>query len=46
MDRFVHSFVEAAAETGYHVLLFYGDPADPLDGYDDLLRSTPSTRSS
>ncbi len=40
MDRFVHTFVEAAAETGYHVLLFYGDPADPLDGYDELLRST------
>ena len=40
MDRFVHSVVEAASRTGHHVLLFSGDPADPLDGYEDLLRST------
>ena len=40
MDRFLHSVVEAASRTGHHVLLFSGDPDDPLDGYDDLLRST------
>ncbi len=40
MDRFLHSLVEAASRTGHHVLLFFGDPDDPLDGYDDLLRST------
>ncbi len=40
MDRFLHSVVEAASRTGHHVLLFSGDPKDPLDGYDDLLRST------
>ncbi|GAA2131444.1 LacI family DNA-binding transcriptional regulator [Nocardioides bigeumensis] len=40
MDRFVHSLVEASAEAGYHVLLFAGDPTDPVSGYDDLLRST------
>ena len=40
MDRFLHSLVEAASRTGHHVLLFSGDPEDPLDGYDDLLRST------
>ncbi|MGN6782630.1 MAG: LacI family DNA-binding transcriptional regulator [Marmoricola sp.] len=40
MDRFVHSLVESAARTGHHVLLFTGDPADPLDGYDDVLRAT------
>ncbi len=40
MDRFLHSLVEAASRTGHHVLLFSGDPNDPLDGYDDLLRST------
>ena len=40
MDRFVHSLVEASAEAGYHVLLFAGDPQDPVSGYDDLLRST------
>ncbi len=39
-DRFLHSLVEAASRTGHHVLLFSGDPDDPLDGYDDLLRST------
>jgi DNA-binding LacI/PurR family transcriptional regulator len=40
MDRFVHSLVESSREAGYHVLLFAGtDPADPLDGYDELLRS-------
>ncbi|NYD56597.1 DNA-binding LacI/PurR family transcriptional regulator [Nocardioides marinisabuli] len=40
MDRFVHSLVETSREAGYHVLLFTGDPTDPLSGYDDLLRST------
>jgi DNA-binding LacI/PurR family transcriptional regulator len=40
MDRFLHSLVEAASRTGHHVLLFSGDEQDPLDGYDDLLRST------
>ena len=40
MDRFLHSLVEAASRTGHHILLFSGDPEDPLDGYDDLLRST------
>ncbi len=40
MDRFVHSLVDTCREVGYHVLLFAGDPADPLAGYDDLLRST------
>ena len=40
MDRFLHSLVEAASRTGHHVLLFSGDETDPLDGYDDLLRST------
>lgn len=40
MDRFLHSLVETMARTNHHVLLFSGDPDDPLDGYDDLLRST------
>lgn len=40
MDRFVHSLVETSREAGYHVLLFAGDDADPVAGYDDLLRST------
>lgn len=40
MDRFLHTLVETTAETGHHVLLFSGDPEDPLDGYDELLRST------
>ena len=40
MDRFLHTIVEAASRTGHHVLLFSGDEEDPLDGYDDLLRST------
>jgi DNA-binding LacI/PurR family transcriptional regulator len=40
MDRFLHSLVAAASHTGHHVLLFSGDRKDPLDGYDDLLRST------
>ncbi len=40
MDRFLHSLVEASSHTGHHVLLFSGDPNDPVDGYDDLLRST------
>jgi len=40
MDRFVHTLVEATAKTGHHIVLFSGDPADPLDGYDELLRAT------
>lgn len=40
MDRFLHSLVETTARTGHHVLLFAGDTHDPLDGYDDMLRST------
>ncbi len=40
MDRFLHSLVESCKEPGLHVLLFTAeDPADPLDGYDLLLRS-------
>jgi DNA-binding LacI/PurR family transcriptional regulator len=40
MDRFVHSLVESSKDSGYHVLLFAaGDAGDPLDGYDELLRS-------
>lgn len=40
MDRFVHSLVDTSREAGYHVLLFAGDGADPIAGYDDLLQST------
>lgn len=40
MDRFTHSLVETSREAGYHVLLFSGEPQDPVAGYDDLLRST------
>ena len=40
MDRFVHSLVDECRAAGYHVLLFAGETADPLAGYDDLLRST------
>jgi DNA-binding LacI/PurR family transcriptional regulator len=40
MDRFVHSLVETSRDAGYHVLLFAGDGADPVVGYDALLRST------
>jgi LacI family transcriptional regulator len=40
LDRFVHSLVETSERTGHHVLLFSGDEGDPLDGYDELLRST------
>lgn len=40
MDRFVHSLVEAAEETGHHIVLFTGDPDDALDGYDEVLRAT------
>lgn len=38
MDRFVHSLVEAAAESGHHVLLIAGE--DPVAGYDEVLRAT------
>jgi LacI family transcriptional regulator len=40
MDRFVHSLVDTAGESGYHLLLFSGTTDEPLAGYDDLLRST------
>lgn len=40
MDRFVHSLVEQCDAAGLHVLLFAGDPAYPLLGYDELVRST------
>jgi len=43
MDRFVHSLVEQCGEAGYQVLLFAaddGETADPVAGYDDLLRAT------
>lgn len=40
LDRFVHSLVDTAGRTGHHVLLFTGEPGDPLDGYDELLRAT------
>ncbi|HET9861297.1 MAG TPA: LacI family DNA-binding transcriptional regulator [Nocardioidaceae bacterium] len=40
MDRFLHSLVESSNGAGYHVLLFSSGDADPLAGYDDLLRST------
>ena len=51
MDRFLHSLVESTRDAGYHVLLFTGretgtdassdnaTPNDPMDGYDELLRS-------
>jgi len=40
IERFLHSLVEASAQAGYHVLLFPGDPLDPVVGYDELLRAT------
>ena len=40
MDRFLHSLAESSRGSGLHVLLFAGeDHSDPLDGYDELLRS-------
>ncbi len=40
MDRFLHTLVEASKGAGYHVLLFTADDVnDPLDGYEELLRS-------
>jgi len=40
MDRFLHSLVESSRDAGYHVLLFSAaDVENPLDGYDELLRS-------
>jgi LacI family transcriptional regulator len=39
-DRFLHALVDRAARTGHQLLLFSGDPGDPLDGYDALLRAT------
>jgi DNA-binding LacI/PurR family transcriptional regulator len=40
MDRFLHTLVERSKGAGYHVLLFSAeDLTDPLDGYDELLRS-------
>jgi DNA-binding LacI/PurR family transcriptional regulator len=43
MDRFIHALVETAGEAGYNVILFTGESgpdADPIAGYDNLLRST------
>jgi DNA-binding LacI/PurR family transcriptional regulator len=40
MDRFVHSLVDRCRAAGLHVLLFSGDPGDPLVGYDELVRAT------
>jgi len=41
MDRFVHTLVETAGDSGYHLLLFAGSgDGDAIGGYDDLLRST------
>lgn len=40
IDRFLHTLVETIEETGHHLLLFTGDAADPLDGYDELLDAT------
>ena len=41
MDRFVHTLVDTAGDSGYHVLLFAGSAEDDaVGGYDDLLRST------
>jgi DNA-binding LacI/PurR family transcriptional regulator len=40
MDRFVHSLVDRCRAAGLHVLLFAGDPSDPVVGYDELVRST------
>jgi DNA-binding LacI/PurR family transcriptional regulator len=40
MDRFLHSLVDSTRAAGYHVLLFTADDTeDPIDGYDELLRS-------
>ncbi|WP_148573983.1 LacI family DNA-binding transcriptional regulator [Nocardioides caldifontis] len=40
MDRFLHSLAESCRGAGLHVLLFTAeDVNDPLDGYDELLRS-------
>lgn len=40
MDRFLHSLAEACGEYGQHILLFTADDVtDPLDGYENLLRS-------
>lgn len=40
MDRFLHALVESCKEAGLHILLFTAEEvSDPLDGYDELLRS-------
>lgn len=40
MDRFLHALAEACRGYGQHVLLFTADDVtDPLDGFDELLRS-------
>ena len=36
MDRFVHTLVETTARTGHHIVLFSGDPADPLELAEEL----------
>lgn len=40
MDRFVHTLVDESRTAGYHVLLFAGEPDDPLSGYAELVGST------
>ena len=41
MDRFVHTLVDTAGDSGYHVLLFAGSgDDDAVTAYDDLLRAT------
>ena len=45
MDRFLHSLVESSKDAGYHVLLFPGDPEDPIAGipeFDALRQKLPS----
>jgi len=40
MDRFLHQLAESSRGAGLHVLLFTADDVtDPLDGYEELLRS-------
>ncbi len=39
IDRFVHALVQRTSAAGYHLLLFPGQAADPVAGYEELLRS-------